>query len=60
VHFILGAAWGMMCLLTLPMAPGEVRTGLLLISLVYPVLYTIHSLYMDVQDRRELQNEFNA
>lgn len=60
LHFVLGAFWGIVCLLALSMPYGELRTGLLLLSLVYPVLYTLHSFYMDVQDRRGIQEELNA
>jgi phosphatidylcholine synthase len=60
VHFILGAVWGIVCMVALSMLPGELRAGLLLISLVYPLLYTLHSVYMDFQDRLGLPNELNA
>ena len=60
LHFILGAGWGIICMVALSMPLSEVRTGLVLLSLVYPILYTMHSLYMDLQDRRGPGKELNA
>ena len=60
LHFVLGAVWGIVCLLALTLPFGEVRMSFLLMSLVYPALYTVHSLYLDAQDRLALQDELNA
>jgi phosphatidylcholine synthase len=60
LHFVLGAIWGIVCVFALFRPLGEPRIVLLLLSLIYPVFYTIHSLYLDLQDRLGLGNELNA
>lgn len=52
LHFALGAVWGLFCLVALFLPPGEVRSNLLYLSLVYPVVYTLHSLLLDLKDRQ--------
>ena len=52
LHFVLGAVWGLFCLVALFLPAGEFRTSLLYLSLVYPVFYTIHSLWLDLRDRQ--------
>jgi phosphatidylcholine synthase len=50
LHFVLGGVWGLFCLTAL-VVTGPLRTGLLLTSLIYPLVYTIHSFWLDLDDR---------
>ena len=52
LHFTLGGIWGLLCVGALFLPAGEVRTFLLLASLGYTVFYTIHSLWLDLRDRK--------
>lgn len=52
LHFALGAVWGLFCLVALFLPPGEARANLLYLSLAYPVVYTLHSLLLDLKDRQ--------
>ena len=53
LHYVLGTAWGACCLLALALPAGDLRIALLVVSLAYPLYYTIHSLLLDVQQRQE-------
>lgn len=57
LHVALGSVWGLLCVVVLFLEPGEVRTGLLGLSLVYPVYYTLHSLQLDLRARQTLLRE---
>jgi phosphatidylcholine synthase len=50
LHVILGSAWGLLCLTAL-FVTGPLRMTLLVISLSYPLIYTVHSIWLDVSDR---------
>lgn len=52
LHVVLGTGWGLLCLVALLLEPGELRTTLLYLSLVYPVYYTVHSFQQDFLARR--------
>ena len=54
LHIVLGSLWSLLCLVALLLRPGELRTGLLHVSLVYPVYYTLHSLQLDMRSRQPL------
>lgn len=51
LHFILGATWGLLCLFALAMEAGNLRTVLVYLSFLYPLFYTLHSLWLDMEDR---------
>ena len=42
----------MLCVAALLLEAGALRTGLLQLSLVYPVYYTLHSLQLDLRARQ--------
>ena len=52
LHVTLGSVWSLLCVVALFLEPGDLRTGLLYLSLVYPVYYTLHSLQLDLRARR--------
>lgn len=52
LHVTLGTIWGLLCLASLLLEPGILRTNLLYLSLVYPVYYTLHSFQQDYLARR--------
>lgn len=52
LHVVLGAVWSLLCVVALFLEPGGPRTGLLWVSLVYPVYYTLHSLQLDLRARQ--------
>lgn len=54
LHVTLGSVWGGLCVAALFLEAGALRTGLLQLSLVYPVYYTLHSLQLDLQARHPL------
>jgi phosphatidylcholine synthase len=51
LHFSLGALWGGLCLISLTLEAGSLRSGLLYLSMIYVVFYTLHSLWLDFEDR---------
>lgn len=51
LHFALGALWGSICLLALAMDAGSLRSSLLFLSLSYIFFYTLHSLWLDLEER---------
>lgn len=53
LHVILGALWGVMCLVGLALEAGTGRLVVLYASLLYPLYYTVHSLLLDFQQRQE-------
>ena len=57
LHVTLGTVWGLLCLVALLLEPGQARTAVLYLSLVYPVYYTLHSLQQSWRSRqRALQS----
>lgn len=52
LHVTLGSVWSLLCVVALFLEPGDTRTGLLYLSLVYPVYYTLHSLQLDLRARQ--------
>ncbi len=52
LHVALGSVWSLLCVVALFLEPGGPRTGLLYLSLVYPVYYTLHSLQLDLRARQ--------
>ena len=52
LHVVLGSVWSLLCVVALFLEPGDLRTGLLYGSLVYPVYYTLHSLQLDLRSRQ--------
>jgi phosphatidylcholine synthase len=61
LHFVLGAIWGILCLVALPIQDPILRNNLLLLSLIYPIFYTMHSLWLNwhyhVQETRAASME---
>ena len=51
LHFSLGTLWGCICLFALSLEPGSLRSGLLYLSMAYVVFYTLHSLWLDFEER---------
>ncbi len=47
LHFILGGIWGILCLIALPTQDPALRSNILLLSLAYPIFYTLHSLWLN-------------
>ncbi|CAA9575948.1 MAG: Phosphatidylcholine synthase [uncultured Truepera sp.] len=52
LHIALGSVWSLLCIVALTLDPGALRTGLLYVSLIYPVFYTLHSLRLDWRSRQ--------
>jgi phosphatidylcholine synthase len=51
LHFALGALWGTLCLIALSLDAGVLRNNLINISLLYVMFYTLHSLWLDAEER---------
>ena len=52
LHLALGGAWGVAALTALFLAPGPLRTALIVGSLGYVAFYTVHSFVLDRRSRR--------
>ncbi len=57
LHVALGSVWSLLCLAALLLEQGALRTGLLYVSLVYPVYYTLHSLQLNFRSQRPVLQE---
>ena len=57
LHVILGSVWSLLCLVALLLGPSELRTGLIYVSLVYPVYYTLHSLQLNFRSQKIVLRE---
>lgn len=53
LHVGLGAVWTALCLVALALEPSTARTFVLVVSLIYPLFYTLDSLQRDLGGRRE-------
>ncbi len=53
LHVALGTVWSLLCVWALLLEPGALRSGILHLSLVYPVYYTLHSLQLDWRSRQQ-------
>ncbi len=60
LHVALGTVWSLLCLWALLLEPGALRDGILHLSLVYPVYYTLHSLQLDWRSRQQRSALRNA
>ena len=57
LHVILGSVWSLLCLVALLLGPSALRTGLIYVSLVYPVYYTLHSLQLNFRSQKIVLRE---
>lgn len=53
LHLLLGGAWGAAATAALFLEPGPLRDALIYFSLAYVAFYTVHSLVLDRQSRRD-------
>jgi phosphatidylcholine synthase len=60
LHVVLGTVWGSMCAAALALGPGDTTTQLLVLSLVYPIYYTVHSFMLDLQQRQERERTLSS
>ena len=52
LHITLGSVWSLLCIVALTLEPGLLRAGILYVSLIYPLFYTVHSLQLDWRSRQ--------
>ena len=57
LHVVLGSIWSLLCLAALLLEPSALRTGLIYVSLVYPVYYTLHSLQLNFRSQAVFREE---
>lgn len=51
-HYVMGALWGVVCVVALLMSPGPARNAVAVASLAYPAYYVYCSVRSDLADRR--------